>query len=323
VVLLLGSSDIKSMIGPKEAISIATEFFRTFDEGDYRIPERTVIHEEEEGYVWLFMPSSSKRHGALALKVVNEYRRNPEAGLPHAQGLTLLHDLNNGRLLCLLDSHTLTQVRTAAMTCVAAERMFSGRAEVLAVIGSGDQARINAEFLNGVLMPSTVRVYSRSKGRREAFAAELKGRLGINTHACDSPSEAVKGADAVLAATNSPTPVFDGDDLAEDVLVMSIGALPTRRELDLRTFERASFVCADRKASVLSEAGDVIEAIKRGIISEGDVAELSEIVRGLRRPVPTGIRVYKSVGFAAIDLYFSVKLYELARQRGLGRSVDL
>jgi ornithine cyclodeaminase/alanine dehydrogenase-like protein (mu-crystallin family) len=201
--------------------------------------------------------------------------------------------------------------------------MFSGRAEVLAVIGSGDQARINAEFLNGVLMPSTVRVYSRSKGRREDFAAELKGRLGINAHACDSPSEAVRGADAVLAATNSPTPVFDGDDLAEDVLVMSLGALPTRRELDLRTFERASFVCADRKASVLSEAGDVIEAIKRGIISEGDVAELSEIVRGLRRPVTTGIRIYKSVGFAAIDLYFSVKLYELARQRGLGRSVDL
>ncbi|MFZ8857470.1 MAG: ornithine cyclodeaminase family protein, partial [Candidatus Caldarchaeales archaeon] len=97
MVLLLGSSDIKFMIGPKEALSIATEFFRTFDEGDYRIPERTVIHEEEEGYVWLFMPSSSKRHGALALKVVNEYRRNPEAGLPHAQGLALLHDLSNGR----------------------------------------------------------------------------------------------------------------------------------------------------------------------------------------------------------------------------------
>jgi ornithine cyclodeaminase/alanine dehydrogenase-like protein (mu-crystallin family) len=282
-----------------------------------------VIQEEEEGYVWLFMPSSSKRHGALTLKVVNEYRRNPEVGLPHAQGLTLLHDLNNGQLLCLLDSHTLTQVRTAAMSCVAAERMFSGRAEVLAVIGSGDQARVNAEFLNEVLKPSAVRVYSRSKGRREAFAAELEGKLGIDAHACDSPSEAVRGADVVLAATNSPTPVLDGDDLAEDVLVMSLGALPTRRELDLRTFERASFVCADRKASVLSEAGDVIEAIKRGIVSEGEVTELSEIVRGLRRPVTTGIRIYKSVGFAAIDLYFSVKLYELARQRGLGRSVDL
>jgi ornithine cyclodeaminase/alanine dehydrogenase-like protein (mu-crystallin family) len=253
---------------------------------------------------------------------VNEYRRNPEVGLPHAQGLTLLHDLNNGRLLCLLDSHALTQVRTAAMTCVAAESMLSGRAEVLAVIGSGDQARINAEFLNEVLKPSTVRVYSRSKGRREAFAAELKGKLGIDAHVCDSPSEAVRGADAVLAATNSPTPVLDGDDLAEEVLVMSLGALPTRRELDLRTFERASFACADRKASVLREAGDVIEAIKRSIISEGDVAELSEIVRGLRRPVTSGIRVYKSVGFAAIDLYFSAKLYGLARQRGIGKSVD-
>jgi ornithine cyclodeaminase/alanine dehydrogenase-like protein (mu-crystallin family) len=80
--------------------------------------------------------------------------------------------------------------------------MFSGRAEVLAVIGSGDQARINAEFLNGVLMPSTVRVYSRNKGRREAFAAELKDGLGIDAHACGSPSEVVRGADAVLAATN-------------------------------------------------------------------------------------------------------------------------
>ncbi len=323
MVLFLGANEIRSVIGPREALSIAAEFFKTFDEEDYRIPERTVMHEEAEGYVWLFMPSSSKRLGALALKVVNEYRRNPDIGLPHAQGLTLLHDLSNGRLLCLLDSHTLTQVRTAAMTSLAAERLFTGRAEVLAVIGSGDQARINAEFLNEVLRPSTVRVYSRSSERRNAFAAELGRKLGKETVACNSPAEAVRGADAVLAATNSPTPVLDGNDLAEEVLVMSLGALPTRRELDLRTFERASFVCADRRASVLKEAGDVMEAVRRGVISENDVAELSEIVKGLRHPVTSGIRVYKSVGFAAIDLYFSVKLYELAKRRGIGRSFDL
>ena len=132
-----------------------------------------------------------------------------------------------------------------------------------------------------------------------------------------------KGRDAVLAATNSPTPVLDGNDLADDVLVMSLGALPTRRELDLRTFERASFVCADRRASVVSGTGDVIEAIKRGIVTEDGIAELSEIVKGLRRPVTSGIRVYKSVGFASIDLYFSAKLYELARQKGIGKSIDL
>jgi len=323
VVLLLGASEVKSMVGPRDAVSIATEFFRTFDESDYRIPERTVIHDEEEGYVWLFMPSSSKRLGALALKVVNSYRRNPEVGLPRSQGLTLLHDLSNGRPLCLLDSNALTQVRTAAMTCVAAERLSSGRAEVLAIIGSGNQARINAEFLNEVLKPSAVRVYSRTKEKREAFAAELGKALGIAAVACESPSEAVRGADAVLAATDSPTPVLDGNDLADDVLVMSLGALPTRRELDLRTFERASFVCADRRASVVSGTGDVIEAIKRGIVTEDGIAELSEIVKGLRRPVTSGIRVYKSAGFAAIDLYFSAKLYELARQKGIGKSVDL
>ncbi len=323
MVLLLSADEIRSLIGPRKALSIAAEFFSTFDEGDYRTPERTVIHEEGEGYVWLFMPSSSKRHGTLALKVVNEYRRNPERGLPHAQGLTLLHDLNDGRLLCLLDSHALTQVRTAAMTSVAAERLFPGRAEFLAVIGSGDQAKVNAEFVSEVLKPSAVRVYSRNGERREALAAWLGRKLGIEAVACSSPSEAVRGADAVLTATNSPDPVLDGDDLAEDVLVMSLGALPTRRELDLRTFERASFVCADRKASVLREAGDVIEAIKRGVISEDEVAELSEVLKGLRRPVTTGIRVYKSVGFAAVDLYFSAKLYELARQMGFGRSVEL
>jgi len=323
VVLVLSGKDVRSLIGPREALSVATEFFRTFDEGDYRIPERTVLADEGEGYVWLFMPSSSRALNALALKVVNEYRRNPELGLPHAQGLTLLHDLSNGRLLCLLDSHALTQVRTAAMTCVAADRLSSGGAEVLAVIGSGDQARVNAEYLKEVLRPSSIRVYSRSRERREAFAAELERLLGIEVTVCGSPSEALKGADAVLTATNSATPVLNGDDLEEDALVMSLGALPTRRELDLRTFERTSFVCADRRASVVKEAGDVIEALRRGVLREDEIAELPEVVRGSKEPVTSGIRVYKSVGFAAIDLFFSLRLYEMARDRKVGREVEL
>jgi ornithine cyclodeaminase/alanine dehydrogenase-like protein (mu-crystallin family) len=145
--------------------------------------------------------------------------------------------------------------------------------------------------------------------------------------ACATGEEAVRGADVVVTATNSRTPVLDRSWLAEGAHVNAIGASqPASLEIGPETFA-ACAVFADSRESVTAEAGEYQAAVREGLIEgEGHIrAELGEVLAGMA-PGRTGedeITLFRSLGLAVEDLAAAQVAVSRARERGLGTEVEL
>jgi thiomorpholine-carboxylate dehydrogenase len=195
-----------------------------------------------------------------------------------------------------MDGRLITEVRTAAVSAVATQHLASPDASVLAIIGSGVQAHSHLEALRLVRNFREVRVWS--PRRAAAFAKEHGVR------AANSAEEAVRGADVVVTATTSPTPVLSGGWLSPGAHINAVGApRPDWRELDEEVLER-SLVYVDSREAALKESGDVIAA--------GEVfAEIGEVVSGARpgRQSAEEITLFKSLGLAVEDVATAELVY--------------
>jgi ornithine cyclodeaminase/alanine dehydrogenase-like protein (mu-crystallin family) len=200
-----------------------------------------------------------------------------------------------------MDGRLITEMRTAAVSAVATQRLARADAAVLGILGAGVQARSHLEAMRHVRPIREVRVWSPRTAR--AFAAEL------GVHAAESAEEAVRGADLVVVATTSQTPVLRGTWLAPGTHINAVGApRPTWRELDDEALARSRIYVESREAAT-TESGDVIAA--------GRVfAEIGEVVRGVApgRQSASEITLFKSVGVAVEDVVTADLVYRKARQ---------
>jgi ornithine cyclodeaminase len=193
---------------------------------------------------------------------------------------------------------------------------------VLAVFGAGTQARTQVQAMCCIRAIQEIKLVSRTRQSAETFASELaKTYPTLTVKIATSPSEAVKGADIIVTATNSSVPVFDGNDLKNGVHINAIGSFrPNMQELDATAIQRARIV-VDQREAVLSEAGDLVVPIQKGIITAQHIkAELGEIVNGTRpgRENDDDITLFKSVGNAAQDIAIAKAILQSAELNNLG-----
>jgi len=224
----------------------------------------------------------------MGAKLVTIFPDNPSRGLPGHQAVIQLFDTATGSPLATVDGRLITEMRTAAVTAVAVDRLAPPDARALAIFGSGVQARAHVTALRVVRPFADVRIWARSLDRAEQLARDVGGR------AMDA-ERAVDGADVVVTATHAADPVLFGAWLAPSTLVAAVGAVgPTRRELDAAAVRGPVFV--DSRAAAAVEAGDLLLA---GV---SPYAELGEFLAGhVPRPVGGPI-VFKSLGLAIEDL---------------------
>ncbi|MCS7110004.1 MAG: ornithine cyclodeaminase family protein [Candidatus Caldarchaeum sp.] len=325
MVLVLTKTDLENWLSMEISVEIVEAFFRDYEDEKYAAPPRMVTSIPEKDAVWLNMPAHSLHHRGFIVKLINEYRRNPVVhGLDTANGVVLFFDLETGAVKGMLDAVALTALRTGAIGGVGAKYLAPEKDLTVGLIGSGRTAWTQLTALNAVRRIEKLRVFSPTKPNREKFVETAAKTLGLEAEAVDSPTEAVDKADLVVTATNSPKPVLSGRWLRPDVHVTSIGALPTRRELDVETFQRAGLIVADLKKAVLKEAGDIMVAVEQGVVDPSEVLELHEVVkRGVTRPSRETVTLLKSVGFAALDLFFTAEVLKKAEKEGVGRDVGL
>ncbi|MEM2238040.1 MAG: ornithine cyclodeaminase family protein [Candidatus Caldarchaeum sp.] len=324
--LLVTGRDLKSWIDMKTSVDIAEAFFKDYSPEKYQAPPRTVIPLHEKEAVWLNMPALSLHQKGYIIKVINEYKQNPARyGIESANGVILFFDVETGVLKGLVDAVQLTALRTGAIGGVGAKYMSRKDVRVVGLVGSGRIAWAQLEAIASVRSIQAVKIYSPTPQNRAKTAKRAEEELGVEAIAVDSSYEAVRKADVVITATSAAEPVLSGDWLDGDTHVTSMGVLPTRRELDLRTFQRANVVAADLKDAVLREAGDLMAAVKEGVVEPSRIIELHEIVKTGRlvRGGEEIITLLKSVGFAAIDLFFSAEVFRRAEKEGVGRWIDV
>ncbi|MEM3386430.1 MAG: ornithine cyclodeaminase family protein [Nitrososphaerales archaeon] len=321
--LLLTYQHIESVLNMNECIEVLEELFKA-PQANIWNPLRSVLQLPEDKTVWLFMPAYVPSLNTLAIKIVSEHAYNPvRYNLPKQAGEVILHNPVNGQLLAIMDATIITMLRTGALCGVAAKYLARKDSSNVGLLGSGLQARSQLQAVCTVRKVKKVKVYSPTRQHREEFAKRMSNELLIDVKAVDSAQEAVKDVDMVITATNSSIPVIFGEWLDKGVHINSIGTLPDRRELDLSIIKKANVIVVDKKESVFNEAGDIINALKQGVIASSGVLELEEVVSGRKqgRKNEEDITLFKCVGFALLDLVTAVKAYEYALQKGVGLQI--
>jgi ornithine cyclodeaminase len=250
----------------------------------------------------------------------------------HARGLTshlatiILLDHETGALHALLDGRYITEARTAAVSAVSARHLAKANASTLALIGSGVQARSHLDAMLKVRPITHARVWSRNTAHREAFAASASAEHGITVTAAPDAATAVRGADIIVLATASPTPVIRDEDVSAGAHICAVGACrPDQREVPTSLVSR-SRVYVDSRAGALKEAGDLLLPIGEGAISAAHiVGELGELLLGriLGRTSPAQVTFFESLGMAIEDIVAAELAVRHARARGIGRPLSL
>jgi ornithine cyclodeaminase len=254
----------------------------------------------------LLMPGLRDGGRGASVKIVTVMPGNAARGRPTIQAVVALFDAESGEPLAILDGPTLTAMRTGAASGVSTRLLARSDARVLAVFGVGAQAIWQVRSVRAARSIDEVRVFARTADRRAAFAAELAAELGaaVRVTAAPSAEAAVRGADVICCATTSSEPIFSADWVAAGAHVSAVGSFRKGMiELPPEIFARAALVAVDSREAVLEEAGDLVAALERGLLTDEGFVEIGTIEAGWAASRdPDAITVFKSVGLAIQDV---------------------
>jgi alanine dehydrogenase len=312
----LSEADVRGVISLTDLIEAVESAVVAFSSGRANQPVRTVI--EAPGGVFASMPAYLASIPAMGAKLVTVFHGNTSKGLPTHLATIVLLDPLTGALLATMDGRYITEVRTAAASAVAVRHLALPEAPVLAIIGSGVQARSHLELLPLVRKLNDIRCWSPTAINVEKLVSEFD-RLPVRS--VESAQAAIEGADVIALVTASNSPVIKDAWVKPGACVISVGACrPTQREMDPVLVARAILV-VDSRAAALKESGDVVQGIREGRFDETHIAaELGQVAAdpGLGRTNQDQITIFKSLGMAVEDVAAADLVYRRAIQLGKG-----
>jgi ornithine cyclodeaminase len=225
-----------------------------------------------------------------------------------------------------MDGRFITEARTAAVSAVSVQRLANEDAATLAIVGSGVQARSHLEAIARVRDLRDVRVWSPRRASVDRFITAMTPHVEARISGSLSAADAVEGADIVALVTSSKEPVVRSEWIADGAHVCAVGACrPTQREMPADLVARADLYVDSREAALV-EAGDVVLAIRDGVLDSSHIkAELGDVVSGRAsgRTSPKSVTVFKSLGLAVEDVAAAQLAYQRALDRGVGRELVL
>ncbi|HEV1287627.1 MAG TPA: ornithine cyclodeaminase family protein [Bryobacteraceae bacterium] len=306
--LLLSEPDVRALLTMPELIAAMDAALTAFSARSVVQPVRTVLEVGAEKSFFALMPAYVPSTPALGAKLVTLYESNTARGLPTHLATIVMLDPETGALAAIVDGRYITEARTAAVSAVSIKKLAREDASVLAILGSGVQARSHFEALSHVRNFREVRAWSPTLRNLQAFAAET-GAI-----AKESAEAAVRGADVIVIAVSSHTPILFSDWIAPGAHVVSVGATrPAQQEMDPALVAR-SRLFVDSRAAALKESGDVIPFGDAHI-----VAELGEAA--CARTSPDEITIFKSLGLAVEDV--AAAHLALTRAKEFGRGLTI
>jgi ornithine cyclodeaminase/alanine dehydrogenase-like protein (mu-crystallin family) len=294
--LFLDETQVRRHLRMEELIPAMEKALIDFSAGKVTQPVRSVIPVDPPGGFFGMMPARTPE--ALGIKLVTFYPPNAQRGIPTHMATISLFDLETGTPLIVMDGRLITEMRTAAVSAAATKLLAPPNARVLAILGSGVQARSHFEALRLVRRFEEIRVWSPTKAHAEECAKE------IGATAFSSAEEAVRNADVVVTATSSKTSVLQGAWLKHGCHVNAVGACrPDWRELDDNAMKNVVFV--DSREAAMKESGDVI-------LSGAKIhAELGEALAG-KPSRANETTIFKSLGLAVEDIAAALLVYRAA-----------
>lgn len=327
--LALSKQDIQQLVPMAEAVNLMKTAFLELKEDRAVVPLRSSVDIVPDKAVTLLMPAYMPGIEALGFKVVSIFQDNLSKGLPTANAMVCMIDVDTGVPTAILNGSYLTALRTGAVSGASAELMSRADARHLVVIGAGAQGVTQAAAVCAVRDIERIHVVYRSEESWERYQhmiaedwPELSERLAGTT----DTEGVVRGADIVCLATTSRTPVFEDAWIKDGTHVSGVGSFrPEMQEAPAEFVARARVV-VDMKEHALEEAGDLIVPIRDGVISEDHIlGELADLVQGnlKGRKQESDVTFFKSVGNAVQDMTVAKAAVREALEQKIGQEFDL
>ncbi|HEY8725771.1 MAG TPA: ornithine cyclodeaminase family protein [Gaiellaceae bacterium] len=314
--IFLSEAEVRELLDLDELVDALADAHKDLSAGEASMPPRIAAMVQERQGLLGVMPAYLPSAG-LACKLVTLFPQNTDRHTH--QAVIVVFDPENGTPLALMDGTYITATRTAAASALATRLLAREDAQVLALLGTGVQARSHARALPRVRTFTEIRIASRDRAKAEALAEEI----GPHARAVSSYEEAIRSADVVAATTHSTEPIVRREWLSPGVHVNSVGLNPAGREVDEKTVMDALLVVESRESALAAPPAGAPELVG---VSPADVhAELGELVAGTKpgRSSLDEITLYKSVGVAVQDVAAAALVLAAARGRSVGRAIEL
>jgi ornithine cyclodeaminase/alanine dehydrogenase-like protein (mu-crystallin family) len=323
-IVLLSGHDLRRLLNPKVVIEALREAYAALadNKGDQG---RSVGFMIDGGSIHVKSSLLPGSHLAFASKVnVNLPDNWKLRQLPTIQGMVMVSDAKDGRPLAILESITLTGIRTAATAALAAGYGARNLSNRVAIIGCGVQARYQLEAAKAVFPLETVRVFDVDAARAEAFA-QANSTATCSVTPVPSVRAAVKNADICITCTTSKSPILTDDLDLRGCFVAAIGAdNPEKQEIAPALMRRARILVDDLEAC--ASGGDLNHALRAGTMSKDQVhAELADLAAGRKRGRVTedDLVIFDSSGSGVQDVAAAWVAYREGRRAGIGGRFDL
>jgi ornithine cyclodeaminase len=341
--LLLGQDEIRACFSMGEAIDAVGEAFSLASEKCAHVPQRTVLARPELDATLLVMPSyvpaggRERADAAMGVKVLGVYPDNRRRGLPTTTAVMVVVDPGTGLVDALVDGTYLTRLRTGAAAGAATRLLARPNARVGALLGTGGLALCQLEALLCARELEEVRLFSPHPEHVRELARLARKELDLSRTTlvpCDSAQVCVEGADVITCATTSHEPVMEASWVKPGAHVNGVGSYtPNMRELPETLIARAELISVDSTDAVMAEDGTLIDAITDGLVRRDDLVELGTLwnsanggidcLRGTPVLLSDATSVFKTVGIAVQDSVCAAQIVRAARERGVGREVEL
>lgn len=323
--LILKKDDIEKIYNMEDAIYSAEKAIKT----DAEIPLRINFDIPKKNGQALYMPACIKEKGITGLKIVSVYPDNQKRNKPVVPAQMILLDSETGEVAAIIDGTYLTQLRTAAIQGYATKLLSREDSNTALIIGTGGQSIYQIEAMIRVREIDKLYIFDidYEKAKKTSKLAEEKfNDFKTKFIAIEKLDNIYDEIDILTTVTTSKKPTFDGEKVKDGIHVNGVGAYTEDMiEVPKEYLNRVETVFMDSEDGVLSEAGDVLEAIESGDIDKKSCKELKDLANDKTKGRESSKEntFFKTVGTAVLDLVTAWDIYQRALKENVGTEVEI
>ena len=309
----------------EECITVMENIFIQLEEDQAFNPLRSAMLIPGENGLLSMMPGYVNKQDIMGIKSVSVYPENANIGLESHQGSVTLFNALNGTPLAIMEAGQITAIRTAAVSGLATRILAKKNSKILAILGSGIQARTHIEAMTTILNLEEIRVWSKNKKNAKRLVEEQRKKYAIPFRPFDTVNEAIYNADIICTTTAAVEPILQGKYLMQGVHINAVGSsVRNTRELDGFAI-KLSKLYVDKIESTINESGDFLMAKQEGTIDDNHIiGTLGEILTKQKkgRNNINDITLFKSLGLAVEDIATAFFIYDKYVKSNKGNWVE-
>src|SRR5713226_78245 len=276
--LVLTRSDVLAMLTLADCIEAVERAFRLHAEGRTLRPGVLGVPATDGGFHIKAAGLLGPR-GYFAAKTNANFPGNPRRfGLPTIQGVVVLADADNGEPLAVIESGSVTALRTGAATGVAAKILARRDARTATIVGCGVRGERQLAAIAAVLPLQRAWVLDADHERAESMAVRAAASLGLRVEPAKDLRAALRESDVCVTCTPARRAFVMAADVPPGMFIAAVGA-DSQGKQELEPALVASATLVVDVLDQCAEIGELQHVLATGLMTRAQVhAELADVV---------------------------------------------